>query len=167
LEEYPEPMQPRYSVWIVGVDEDGSPTLPPRKIAEDIPRPTSLSALPDNERLLVCHEDGPEVVDIETGERLPMKWPELRDPDLPGGVPLMIGDAALRPDGEEVAFSALRWSGKAEDAGAWCLYVCKLDGSELQRLTPPQDDPVAPYVFPDTGKTAFDVARDIRAKFER
>jgi hypothetical protein len=28
-------------------------------------------------------------------------------------------------------------------------------------VTPLEDDPVPPYVFPETGKTAFDVAREI------
>jgi len=164
-EQYDEPMKPKYSVCVIELDDDGLPAGSARTIIHDIPQPTSLSAFPDGARLLVCHDGGLDILDVDTGEKSAVHWPELRDPELLQGQPLIIRGAVLCPDGDRVAFSGLRWSGEPEDPAGWYIYVCNLDGSELQRVTPLEDEPVPPYVFPETGKTAFDVAKDIRAKF--
>jgi hypothetical protein len=60
-----------------------------------------------------------------------------------------------------MAFSGLRWSGRPDDAAGWYIYTCNLDGSDLRRVTPLEDEPVTPYTYPVTGRSAFDVADEI------
>jgi len=149
------------TVCLVRMDETEQPAAEPQLIVTGLPALSSLSVFPDAQRLLVCHERGLEVIDLDSRTKFPLKWPSLRDPDLPGDYGVVVREAALSPDGARIAFSGLRWSGNVQDPAGWYIYVCDLDGSNLQRLTPLEDDPVPPYVFPETGKTAFDVAREI------
>jgi len=58
------------------------------------------------------------------------------------------------PDGTKMALSGLRWSGDPEDPVDWYIYVCNLDGSDLRRVAPLEDESAPPYVFPESGKTA-------------
>ncbi len=135
--------------------DDGNP--PPEKLA-DVPGVVGrLSAFPDNRRLLVWHSKGLDVLDVETRKLTPLGLPELHDPDLPDGKPLVVQEPAVSPDGQQIAFSAVRWSGKPEDPSGQYIYVCNLDGSGLKRITPLEDVVVPPYIFPATGKPAFEV----------
>jgi len=108
-------MKPKYSIWLAELDAKGVATGAARDLINDIQRPTRLSPFPDGQRLLICHDEGLDVVNVKTGETSPLDWPKLHDPDLPQGQPLIITDAVLRPDGEEVVFSGLRWSGDVDD----------------------------------------------------
>ena len=138
--------------------DDGNP--PPEKLA-DVPGVVGrLSAFPDNRRLLVWHSKGLDVLDVETRKLTPLGLPELHDPDLPEGKPLVVQEPAVSPDGQQIAFSAVRWSGKPEDPCGQYIYVCNLDGSGLKRITPLEDVVVPPYIFPATGKPAFEVPEE-------
>jgi hypothetical protein len=111
----------------------------------------------DGQRLLLSCADGLHVVNVGDRSVAPLDLPELRDPDLPQGEPLALRDAVLSPDGGKLAFSARRWSGHHEDPAATCVYTCKLDGSDLKRLTPPHEVVVPVYEFPETGLSALDL----------
>ncbi|MFW5867867.1 MAG: hypothetical protein ACOCX2_08630 [Armatimonadota bacterium] len=132
----------------------------PEIVLGEVPRVNGLSGFPDG-RLLVSHAEGLGILDPPARQLTPLELGELHDPDLPNGQPLEVRDPVVSPDGTKLAFSGLRWSGDPEDAAGWYIYVCNLDGSNLRRVTPLEDEPVPPYVFPETGKTAFDVAREI------
>lgn len=41
------------------------------------------------------------------------------------------------------------------------MYACNLDGRGVRRVTLLEDEPVPPCVFPESGKSAFDVAKEI------
>lgn len=120
-----------------------------------------LSFFPDG-RLLVWHDKGLDVVGVEAKTKTPLGLPELREPELPADRPaLKLRDPAVSPDGKKLAFSGYRDSGDPQKGTGWYIYTCNLDGSDVKRVTPLADDPVEPYVFPGTGKTAFDVAREM------
>jgi hypothetical protein len=139
---------------------------PPRKIVEDLPEPGRLSWFPDGQRLLVWHEKGLEIVDVAAPKRTPLALPPLHDPDFPEGPSLELHDVVIDPTGTKLTFSGLRWSGRSPDDAGWYLYVCALDGSGLQRITPVEDEVVPLYQFPQTGKTAADLAVEILQTLE-
>ena len=123
-----------------------------------------LSVFPDGIRVLVADDSGLWIVDVDTRTRTALSLPELHDPDLPDGPPLTIREPVVSPDGNRFAFSGYRDAGDGEEGTGWYIYVCNLDGSDLRRVTPLEDEPVPPYVFPESGKSAFDVAREIAAE---
>lgn len=134
---------------------------PPELILGKLGGVKRLSFFPDGRRLLVSHGDKLDVVDVEAKTRTPLGLPALHDPELPADCPaLRLRDPAVSPDGTRLAFSGYIDSGDPEHGTGWFIYTCRLDGSELKRITPLEDAPVEPYVFPETGKTALDVARE-------
>lgn len=156
-------MSPMSENWSIRI------AVPPRNevrgetqlVADGFGRIERMTIFPDG-RLLVWHEGGLDVVDPETKTKEPLDLPPLRDPELPAARPaLKLRDPAVSPDGKLLAFSGYRDSGDPEHGTGWYIYTCNLDGSDVKRITPLEDDPVEPYVFPETGKTAFDVAKEI------
>lgn len=151
-----------HSVQVVYLDGSGAPIDGPKRVADHIVAPLSVSAFPAGGRVLVCHEDGLEQLSVTTGVRSALPWKNAPSLVAPAEEPLLrVRDACLSPQGDQVAFSGLRWSQEPEDPAGWYIYVCNLDGSQLRRVTPLEDTPVEPYVFPESGKTAFDVAKEI------
>jgi hypothetical protein len=119
-----------------------------------------LTWFPDGRRILVYHSKGVHVVKVKENQIEELLLPPLHDPDLPSGRPLLLKDVTLDATGLWLVFSGFRWSGDLKDPGGWYIYRCRLDGSEIQRLTPIEDKPVAPYVFPRTGQSALDFAKE-------
>jgi len=150
-----------WAIMRVGVAAPYWDNAPPEMLVSGFGPIGRLSFFPDGRRLLVWHEGGLEVVDVAAKTRQPLALPELHDPDLPQGPPLKLRDPAVSPDGRRLAFSGYRDAGEGKQGTGWYIYVCNLDGSELRRVTPLSNDPVEPYVFPESGKTAFDVAKEI------
>jgi len=126
-----------------------------------------MSFFPDGRRLLVWHEGGLDVVDVEARTREPLGLPDLLDPDLLDGPPLKIQDPVVSPDGACLAFSGYRDAEASDKLSGWYIYVCDLDGSNLERITPLEDDPVDFYVFPESGKSAFDLEKEMILERER
>jgi hypothetical protein len=150
-----------WAVYRVPPDKQYWENTPPEPVVGGFGAIGRLSFFPDG-RLLVSHDKGLDVVDVEAKTRTPLGLPELRDSLLPADRPaLKLRDPAVSPDGKKLAFSALRDSGDPQNGTGWYIYTCNLDGSDVKRVTPLADDPVEPYVFPGTGKTAFDVAREM------
>jgi hypothetical protein len=150
---------------------DATPTSPqhirPEVVLSGLGMIRRMSFFPDG-RLLVWHDKGLDVVDAEAKTRTPLGLPELRDPELPADRPaLKLRDPAVSPDGKKLAFSGYRDSGDPQNGTGWYIYTCNLDGSDVKRVTPLADDRVEPYVFPQTGKTAFDVAREMEEKAQK
>ena len=126
--------------------------------------PERLSPFPDGKRVLISYigneyemKNLPEIINIETKMRLPLKLPTLLDPDLPKGKPLVPREITVSPDGQQIAFSALRWSGDPKDDGAILIYACNLDGTDLKRITPPTNVALEPYKYPQEGVTGLNV----------
>lgn len=135
----------------------------PEKIIDLDEEPERLSWPPDGRKILVAYKSVPpffprpldeippnrlDLVDVLTKTKTPLQLPLLRDPDLPQGQPLFVKYAGLRPDGKTISFSAVRWSGLLQDAGALCVYSMNLDGSGLQRLTPPEEMFLPSFQYP-------------------
>lgn len=169
--ESPNPMlEHNASIYVVRLTGKGKETGTPIKIVGRLPFVKRLSWFPDNQRLLVCYDDTnngedvmstakiarwPDVLDIRTKKLIPLNLPALLDPDLPEGRQLAFSDAVLDLTGTRIAFSALRWSGNPKDDAAYCIYTCKLHGSDLKRITPPTAQPMLPWRYPQHGVTVF------------
>jgi len=126
----------------------------------DLPgRPERLSAFPDGRRLLVSGEWGISVADVADRTLAPLGLPELRDSEVEGAGPLTIREPAVSPDGGRIAFSGSPIPTAGDKPREWFIYVCDLDGSHLKRVTPLADDAVDYYVFPQSGKSAFDLEK--------
>ncbi|MBP8954347.1 MAG: PD40 domain-containing protein [Armatimonadetes bacterium] len=152
---------PNWEVLRVDLAERGPAVPAPERVIGGLGEVSRMSRFPDG-RLLVWHGGGLDIVDPEAKTKEPLDLPPLRDPELPAARPaLKLRDPAVSPDGKLLAFSGYRDSGDPEHGTGWYIYTCNLDGSDVKRITPLEDDPVEPYVFPETGKTAFDVAREI------
>ncbi|MBP8955130.1 MAG: PD40 domain-containing protein [Armatimonadetes bacterium] len=149
------------AIWRTSATNSGQERTPPEKLVDGFGTIRRMSLFPDG-RLLVWHADGLDIVDPEAKTKEPLDLPPLHDPELPDDRPaLKLRDPAVSPDGQMLAFSGYRDSGDPERGTGWYIYTCNLDGSDVKRITPLEDDPVEPYVFPETGKTAFDVAKAI------
>ncbi len=120
-----------------------------------------LSFFPDGRQLVVWHRHGLDVVDVEAKTRKPLPLPALEDPDLPGGPALSMRDPTVSPDGTKLAFSGYRDAGDEAEGTGWYIYVCNIDGSEVRRVTPLRNDAVPPYIFPESGRSAFDIAKEL------
>ncbi len=132
-----------------------------RRIAQFPGGVTAVSPFPDGKSLLVSHGCGWSAVNVDTGEPRVLFGGILTDPDAPDQQLHRPSGAVVDPTGTRLALGAWRWSGRRNDIAFHRLYTCNLDGSDVKRITPLEDDSVEPYVFPQTGKTAFDVARSI------
>ena len=161
--------------WIYQVSADKSYTdkdyEPPQKLAPLPAQPERLSVFPDGKRVLVSYLDNeyalkylPQVLDIATKTLRPLKWPVLHDPDLPNGQALIPRELAVSPDGNRIAFRALRWSGDSKDSGAICIYTCNLNGGDLQRVTPPTDTAMQEFKYPQPGVTALNAWEKLQPK---
>ena len=160
-ERFPQPGKPSSSVYVQALSEAGLPEGAAREVMGQIADAESLSAFSDGRRLMLCRETGVDVIDVLSGRHEALMLGSLHDPDLPEGEALLVHGACPSPDGEKMAFSGLRWSGRPDDAAGWYIYTCNLDGSDVRRVTPLEDEPVKPYTYPVTGRSAFDVADEI------
>jgi hypothetical protein len=166
--------------WVYYVHSEGGPWSLCR-VRADVPHHNSevetllegfgkvgrMSFFPDGQRLLVWHEGGLDVVDVEAHTKEPLGLPALHDPDLPGGPELKLQDPVVSPDGTQLAFSGYRDGEGADGYSGWYIYVCGIDGSNVERVTPLEDDPIDFYVFPKSGRSAFDIEKELILERER
>jgi hypothetical protein len=150
-----------WELWRVRPDQwfdAGNPR--PERVLGELPQVARLSMFPDGRRLLVAHAKGLAIADLAAGKLQPLAWPPLADPDDPQAPPLVVEEPSVSPTGDEVAFVARRAGAGGEDGWVSYVYACRLDGTGVRRLVP-REDVVAPaYVFPATGKPAFEVPAD-------
>ncbi len=127
------------------LSERGQDATVPAVVSEEIEAPQSVQVFPDDQRLLLAYDDG-RLLRLDLGSRQlrPVVLPELRDATVPNSEPLKPAKVALSPNGEWLAFNAdLRVKGAKEYRR--CIYVCRLDGSQLRRLSPLTDEPLPMY----------------------
>ncbi len=166
------PSGPGCSVYVAQVD--GECKFSNRtKLIEGMWYQPAVSWLSDGKRLLlhaqetvVFEDPGPppraedniQIVDSVTGARTPFRLPPLRDPQTGEELVLEWGSVrVLRGDELVLAARSQAWP---PERGAR-LYVCKLDGTQLRRITPLEDPPIEAYVLPHSGKPVFDLAAEI------
>lgn len=150
------------SVWLLGLNEFGSPAGRARELISPLRRVHALSFAPNGDSLLICHSSGVESVNLETRQRHVLPLHNLRDPTVPGGGPaLSVAHARLSPDGTRIVFSSPVTPPTCGRPTTSHIYLCNLDGTGLRRLMPLDDEPVKPYTYPVTGRSAFDVADEI------
>lgn len=116
-----------------------------------------LSITPNGERLVLQAEDGVYLASVPDKTCTKLNLGALVDPDLKVPVTHAI-DAWAGPGNDQVTFS-----GQTTDAGGNVrrrIYCCRFDGSEFQALTPADDTPVPPYVFPKSKKGALELATE-------
>jgi Tol biopolymer transport system component len=143
----------------------------PEKITGNLPEPERISWFPDGKQILVSYarneyemKNPPNIVNVENKSVQLLKLPVLNDPDFPTTRSLIMLEPQVSPDGKQIAFCALRWSGDAKDEGAICIYTCNLDGSNLKRITPAQGVPLKPYQYPQPGITALNAWQKLEPK---
>lgn len=147
------------SLYCVGINDSGRRNPSPWCIAAGFSGVERLSLFPDGKRLLVTTNNGLEIVDVESGVRTPLPLQNLQDPD--SHQPVIVHEAAVSPDGVWIAFSGevVRQTPERQSSYPQYLYLIRIDGSGLKRITPLVEMPLAPYVFPASGKSAFDLAK--------
>jgi len=118
----------------------------------DVKPPASLSWFLDGVRVLVGWPGGGLIVDTETAAVTPLALPALVDPDTASV--LQIAPSSFHAPGDDRVVFCARGEDWPPERGAR-IYSCKLDGSEVKRLTPLDDDPIPRWVFPQTGEVAF------------
>ena len=99
------------------------------------------------------------VIDIETKKLRELKLPSLKDTEIGSASIEELQDAWAGPGNDEVTFS-----GKTIDADKKerrRIYSCRFDGSNLRAWTPKENQPVPAYQFPETQKTAYELAKEI------
>ncbi len=151
----------RWEIHRAEIAEDVLEAAPSVPVVSGLPPVLRLTVSADGRRALVWHAQGIDVVDLVAGSRQTLQLPVLRDPTLPDGLPLEVTAPALSPDGEQMAFAAQRWSGRQADPRGGYLYLCRLDGSELRRITPVEDVVMPPFLFPATGRPALVAGDDV------
>lgn len=151
----------RWEIRRAGIAEEVLEAVPSVTVVGDLPQILRLTVSADGRRALAWHVEGIDLIDLTAGRREALQLPVLRDPTLPDGLPLEVTAPALSPNGEQMAFAARRWSGKAADPRGSYLYVCRLDGSELRRITPVEDVVMPPFIFPATGRPALEAGDDV------
>ncbi len=169
--------QPNWSLF--RVSSDPSSKNVPDKIVELVGEPERLSWMPESKQVLVAYKKPPvasplaeekqpkvpfEMIGVDEKTRKTLTFPELHDPDLPNGRPLIMKVATLSPEGQTITFSALRWSGSAQDSGSVCIYTVKLDGSDLKRITSPEDISIPSFVFPQKDINALNAWEKLEPK---
>ncbi len=138
--------------------EDEATLASPEVIAEGLGPVGRISVFPDGGKLLVWHDDTLVTVTVSDGEQTPITLGELRDPDFPDWRPVTVSYPAIGPDGDTIAFVGRLWSGAEDEPPSYHIYVCRLDGTELRRLTPMKPGAVQPYVYPESGAEALRIA---------
>jgi len=169
-EEKGAPAEPVYALYEAPAEKWSKGATELARIAGGFPMVMRMTMFPDGNRLLMWHLGGLEVVDLAGKERRPVLLPSVLDEGFPGGTVLETRDFAAGPGNDEITFSGLRWSGKEGDRRGWYIYVCRLDGSKLRRLTPLENEPVPAYVFPGSKQSALDLAKKLalqEIEFER
>ncbi len=138
------------------------------EVIADIPTwVTRLSVFPDGQRVLLQADKGMWAASVVAKECKELQFAPLVDPDLAVPVTDLI-DAWAGPGNDRVTFS-----GKTVDGDKVVrrrIYSCRFDGSDLQAHTPKDNQPVPMYVFPETGKTALELAKEwalTEVQFER
>ncbi len=111
-----------------------------------------LHEMPDG-RLLINESSGLSLLDIDAGVAGKAKVVLATSPRGPIGNALRTSAIAVSHDGRRIAFSMT----PGPDPNSRALYVCDIDGGNLQCVTPPMPILVKPYIFPASGKSALDV----------
>lgn len=119
----------------------------------------SPSIFPNGQKLLLTTRDGLTVVDIATRKATLLKLPILKDIEVGGATISNLQDGWAGPGNDEVTFS-----GQTTDATKKVrrrIYSCRFNGTNLRAWTPKENTPVPGYVFPQTKKTAYDLAKEM------
>ena len=124
------------------------------KLSEEVER---ISFFPDGARVLLQNRKGMFIVSVPEGKVTPVAPKEPKDAEV--GAPVTeTRDGWAGPGDERVTFS-----GKTTDKDGqtrWRIYSVRLDGSDLQAHTPKDNEPVPMYQFPESQKTAYDLAKE-------
>ncbi len=112
-----------------------------------------LHEMPDG-RLLVQHCNQLSLLSPDTRELAPCLNMSLLAPGGPTERIYLSNPISVSSDGSRFAFCEALTAAQQSSGG---IYVCGLDGTGLQRVTPPMPIQVKPYVFPKSGKSALDV----------
>ncbi len=103
----------------------------------------------DAARLLVDSGNDLFIVDPDTGVSPPLSLGDLRDPET---------DRTLhrpRPSARYLSADRIVLALAPRGQHATRVYSCRIDGTGLQRLSPPDDVALEPHAFPETGRVAF------------
>ena len=171
------PVQP-WSLYIVKLKEGRPVPETMRKIVENLPEIERISWFPDNQRILISYKaqdsllayietryaPTPEIIDLETGKRSLLLLNNLRDNSAPSSPVIIPRDMVVNQKGDTVAFSGLFWSGKEEEDAMICIYTCRLDGTELKRITPVDKQPLKSWEYKTPGVTALNAWEKLRVK---
>jgi hypothetical protein len=111
-----------------------------------------VSWSPSGQSTLVDANGSVYYYDVDEGTGLRVLTDPLVDPDAGGALVPVVDSVSLLGD-DTVVFAA--WcEGWPPERGSR-IYSCKLDASDLKRLTPLDDDPIPRYIIPATGEPAF------------
>jgi hypothetical protein len=166
-----------WSIYRVRADKRWNEGNIPEKIAGGLNEPDRISWFPDGKRLLISFlrngfdmakaqeiRTPPVIVDTDNKKIVPLNLPILYDAALSQGWPLLIREATIRQNDGNLLFSALCWSGKDKDEARSYIYTCRLDGSNLQRVTTSADQPLKNFKYRQSGVTALNAWEKLQPK---
>jgi hypothetical protein len=115
---------------------------------------TGLSRVGRDERLLLSAAGVLWLVNLADGQRSRLPGQPYTEPDT--GERLSAAQAKVSPDGTTVAFVA-QSKGAGQHPWFRCIYLVRLDGTGLRRLTPRADPTVPPAYFDALKTSALDL----------
>ena len=127
----------------------------------------NLAALPvvswfsDGTRFVCATNESAGIVEVASGKATKLELGALRDPDT--GQALVVESESIRALGEGKLLFCERQALLPPGRGAR-VYVVAADGTGLRRLTPLDETPTPIYVFPGSGRPAFDLAVAAKAR---
>ncbi len=157
----PRRAKARYCMWVLA---PVAPQSGPQVLIEYLSEGRRLQPAPGGRILISAGADQWLMADPEAGTCEPWRAPLVLLPGVERRLSVHYSEGiTFSPDKTLMALSGYYWNQREEDPAAHVIYICRPDGSEPRLLTQPAADVTPSYVFPATGKPAFEAPKQAGA----